>query len=318
MRSPGQMLQDSGGIEGLLQEAAKGVYRRSEQWGLGQAFRSAVQGLQSGSNSPRRRSTARWSLDEGKGVTDHSALGARIQALEERNKMLARMLQESIEDITAQANEFEKEKEEAKANKLTLSVAKLQFLQVHLENSAMPLGPEESSADSHKQSQRESFRDSKVTVLSTSSNRNTPVVSPAPSLSKSIVTRRQNSQDPETRSPTQVKAPARRPANVPTTPLITRTESPQQSPFQSSRPSLAESSYSWMLGDDGNKSNFVTAAPFSPDREIKGAVRGKTGFLFGDEQTEKSASRSGKVKGKSDKEDEDGFTLGTLKGVGKQ
>ena len=323
MRSPGQILQDSGGIEGLLQEAAKGVYKRSEQWGLSQALRTAVQGLHSGSNSPRHPPAARWSLDEGKMVKDYEGLPARIQALEDRNKALAKMLQDSIDDISAQAKEFETEKLEAKANKLTLSVAKLQFLQVHLENPVMPLGPEGVGLDGvgvhdRRDSHSEKDTDSSSITISPSDERIRPVASVAPTLSGPTVARRQNSQDSEPRSPTPTRVPARRPPNISAVPRITRAESPQQSPFQSSRPSLAQSSFSWMLGNEENGTNFVSAAPFSPERDRKVAGRGKAGFLFGDEKNENPPSKAGKDKGKQEKEDGDGFTLGTLKGIDKR
>ena len=310
MRFPGQVLQDSGGIEGLLQEAAKGVYKRSEQWGLSQAFRNAVHGLQSASNSPRRGSMARWSLDEGKIVNGTEDLSMKIQALEDRNKTLAKLLQESIDDISAQAKDFEKEKQDATATKLTLSVAKLQFLQVHLENSTMPLSQAHVGA-------REKIKDAKGYV-SPAKRTSTPVtytVQSTVSTAKPppIDTHRQNSRDSEIRSPT--RAPVRRPASVLSTPRVVRTESPKRFSFQSSRPSLAQSSFSWMLGDAENKSDFVSASPFSPEHDRKNAARGKAGFLFGDKD-EGTAKERGKSQ--AEREDDDGFTLGTLKGVTKR
>ena len=73
-----------------------------------------------------------------------------------------------------------------------------------------------------------------------------------------------------------------------------------------------------MLGNEDNKTNFVSAEPFSPERDRKLAARGKAGFLFGDEKNENPPSKAGKDKGKQEKEDDDGFTLGTLKGIDKR
>ena len=315
MRSPGQILQESGGLEGLLQEAAKGVYRRSEQWGLSQAFRNAVQGLQSGSNTPRRSISVRRSLDEDGTASDSGGAALKIQVLEERNKALAKMLQESIEDISLQAKEFEEEKQEAKANRLTLSIAKLQFLQVHLENPAMPLGSD-STMHSRKSDQEGGRRFSiQKSILSPSDNRALPVSSPIPVMTRRERTRRQSSQDYEAQSPT--RAPIRRPANISLVPRITRTQSPQQSPFQTSRPSLAQSSFSWMLGNGEDKPSFVSSAPFSPERDKRLAHRGKAGFLFGEDKSDSSASGVQKEKTRFNAEDDDGFTLGTLKGIDK-
>ena len=316
MRSPGRILQDSGGLEGLLQEAAKGVYRRSEQWGLSQAFRSAVQGLHSGSNTPRRSSNAYRLTDENQAAGSFNNLASKIQALEDRNKTLAKLLQESIEDISAQAKEFEKEKLEAKADKLTLSVAKLQFLQVHMENSAMPLGSDSADPESQRIDQDQKSDADEKSMLSPSRDGFAPVASPLPISARQATTRRQNSQDSASQSPT--RAPIRRPAHISTVPRITKTESPQQSPFQTSRPSLAQSSFSWMLGEGENKSSFVSASPFSPERDRKVALRGKAGFLFGDEKEEATHSKLSQGKAMPGMEDDEGFTLGTLKGSNKR
>lgn len=316
MRSPGQMLQESGGIEGLLQEAAKGMYRRSEQWGLSQAFRNAVHGLQSGSNTPRRSSSARHPFDEDRPASDLGELSGKLQALEDRNKILAKMLQESIEDISMQAKEFEKEKQEAGANRLTLSIAKLQFLQIHLENSAMPLITHSTGQEGRRVSHNDRLLKHRAT-RSSSNDQTAPVASQRPVLSRPVTTKRQDGQDSEAHSPT--RAPIRRPAHISAVPRITRTESPQQqSPFQSSRPSLAQSSFSWMLGTEDNKTNFVSAAPFSPERDRKNAARGKAGFLFGDDKDQSSQARTSKEKAAVTTEDSDGFTLGTLKGTDKR
>ena len=224
--------------------------------------------------------------------------------------MLAKLLQESIEDISAQAKDFEKEKQEAKATKLTLSIAKLQFLQVHLENSAMPLsqdpaGSRESIKDGQGQSSPAKRTSTSITPTIHTTTSNTK---PSP-----IETHRQSGRDSDIRSPT--RAPVRRPASVLSTPRIVRTDSPKRSSFQNSRPSLAQSSFSWMLGDAENKTDFVSASPFSPEHDRKNVARGKAGFLFGDrdEGTAKEKGRS-----QADREDHDGFTLGTLKGVPKR
>jgi TBC1 domain family member 5 len=309
LRSPGQILQESGGIEGLLQEAAKGVYRRSEQWGLGQAFRNAVQGLQSGASTPRMSfNNGKGSVDEGR--VDGSALSARIQALENRNKSLAKMLQEAMEELSEQAADFEKEKQETVANKLTLSIAKLQFLHVYLENSTLPLSADHGGGQGN---------DNAVNADKTS----TPVNSQSPipmatNIPSNQAQHRPSRSGAERKSP--VHAPARKPANISTVPKITASShgspnTPLTSPFHQPRPSLAQSSFSWMLGNEDNKTNFSSPAPFSPERDKKSNVRGKTGFLFGDEKEDSPFSK-GKDKSKLDKEDDDGFTLGTLRGIG--
>ena len=139
--SPSKFLQEQGGIEGIIQEAARGVYSRGEKWGVAKALRGAVQGLQSASSTPARLANApRWSLDVGGMVTDDSArLAARIQGLEQRNQTLAKLLEKSMEELWVQQREFTKNKAETAADALSLAIAKVQFVQVYLENPAMPL-----------------------------------------------------------------------------------------------------------------------------------------------------------------------------------
>lgn len=89
---------------------------------------------------------------------------------------------------------------------------------------------------------------------------------------------------------------------------------PQQAPFHQPRPSLAQSSFSWMLGEDQHKSSFVSPSPFPSERR---AAREKAGFLFGESKN----SAEGKTqKGKTieESEDEEVINMGTLKGRSKQ
>ncbi|KAL9626322.1 MAG: hypothetical protein Q9204_007399, partial [Flavoplaca sp. TL-2023a] len=83
----------------------------------------------------------------------------------------------------------------------------------------------------------------------------------------------------------------------------------QASPFHNPRPRLAQSSFSWMLGEDQRKSSFVSPSPFPSDRR---AARERAGFLFGESKDE---AKQKNQRGKVDEESEDEvITLGTLKG----
>ena len=110
--SPSKFLQDQGGIEGIIQEAARGVYSRGEKWGVAKALRGAYQGLQSASSTPSKLANApRWSLDTGNMITDDSAnLVTRIHGLEQRNQALAKLLERAMEDLWIQQRDFTKDK----------------------------------------------------------------------------------------------------------------------------------------------------------------------------------------------------------------
>jgi len=345
IRSPARFLQEQGGIEGILQEAAKGVYSRGEKWGVSRALRGAVQGLQSGSSSPRRSPLAgvRWSLDDGKQVSSNDEqLTARIEALETRNKALAKMLEGAIEDLVVQEKAFAKEKEEAAANALSLALAKVQFVQVYLEDSSMPLVPEAPAQEVDERSNTnpepvvtiQSPPAGKIAAVSEekSEEKSSQTEAKAPSATiaktseiKCDPTDQVKSNSPPTIPKIQEPSPAPRPDTpVDPPPLKPKTfkEKPLPSPFHQPRPSLAQSSFSWMLGPDQRKSSFVSASPFPPEKKRESATRGKVGFLFGEEEEDSHASRSTKTKDKGKDRDGggsevegDAYTLGTLRGA---
>ena len=314
IRSPGQILSDAGGgLEGLLQEAAKGISKRSEQWGIGQAFRNAVQGLQSGGASPyRTTNNAQGSLQG-----DAIAISAKLHLLEERNKALAKMLQDGMEELLNQTKVLEAQKDEAAANKLTLTIAKLQFIQVHLDNPSLPLGGHESNADQRdsNSTQADGLHETPAPPpLSTS----TAVSSDTISITQA---QRRLSKSSESGRRSPVRAPIRRPPNVSTTPKITTSQNSPSTPqpgsaFQRSRPSLASSSFSWMLGSEDGTPSFVSPMALAEDRDRRSKARGKAGFLFGD-TGDSSSDFKHKDKVQTDEKEDDGFTLGTLRGIDK-
>ena len=328
MRSPARFLQEQGGIEGILHEAAKGVYSRSEKWGVGKALLGTIQGLQSGSNSPRRLpgTDVRWSLDSGQVVSslDTNELTSRIEALEQRNKALAKMLEKAMKDLWAQEKLFDKEKQEDAANALTLAIAKVQFVQVYLEDSTMPLVPEAPSQEPSQPSEptsEQAIRENEKTAAGAPGPQGEkPGTSPAASATTTIqhetqaIAAAESPPTPKTHSP---EAPA---SQKPPPPK----PRPGPSPFHHPRPSLAQSSFSWILSDDHQrKSSFVSASPFAPEEKRLHPARAKAGFLFGDEKHEGRGAAEGKGRkgreerregGENDDDDADGFRLGTLRG----
>ncbi|KAL9024228.1 MAG: hypothetical protein Q9196_006668 [Gyalolechia fulgens] len=134
--STSRFLQEKTGLDTIIQEAAKGVYSRGEKWGVNKAFRGAVESLQSGKNHPRKQlDGSRWSLDEGTHVPSVSQLAADIKTLEQRNKGLAKLLDDPIGELWEQQRQCS---EEHPKNALSLAIAKIQFVQVYLENPTVP------------------------------------------------------------------------------------------------------------------------------------------------------------------------------------
>lgn len=286
--SPSKFLQEQGGIEGIIQEAARGVYSRGEKWGVTKALRGAVQGLQSASNNSTRLGNApRWSLDAGVMVTDDPAhLAARIQTLEQRNKALAKLLEKAMEELWVQQQGLTKDKAETAADALSLAVAKVQFVQVYLENPSMPFPTEDQVAEPED----EATDLDKVSAAEPSSPIEKPKSQPSPTrkpITKEIRKIAKSSSQvsaPHTPVGSPVKPQNPLPTSIDSIPSIDISQDvkvPKVPPRV--RPAIAQSSFSWILGEDKRKSDFIAATPFSTEKD---RARGKAGFLFGDEKSE--------------------------------
>lgn len=310
--SPARILQHQGGIEGIIHEAAKGVYNQGERWGVAKALRGAVQGLQSGNSSPRRLpEKSRWSLDSGKIISDSPKdLITKIQYLEGRNKSLAKLLEKAMEELWTQQREMNQEPNETTADVLSLAIAKVQFVQVYLENPTMPLPSENLS--------REETKDDAAVETDAGLTSSTPGSPSCQMQSDGATDEKSGSEGIHTAETVDSSVQRSAPAPVKPLPSTPNVTSPSKtsglSPFSQPRPALAQSSFSWMLGEDQQKSGFVSASPFSSERSDR---RRKGVQLFGDEKREGSRNRRGsRPNGNGDNSDDDGdvFTMGTLKG----
>ncbi|KAI9809508.1 MAG: hypothetical protein M1827_006814 [Pycnora praestabilis] len=317
---PANFLRHQGGIEGILQDAAKGVYSQGEKWGVARAVRNAVgevrknvQVLQSNSGSPQRNVTKETRIHEQGG----NQVVPRITALEDRNRYLAKLLRNAIEGLSAQQKQMTQDAPEggSVAEALSLAIAKVQFVQVYLEDSMLPL-PTSESLDF---SDRFASPEQQDPILS---NEQLPVEQPVPSRTTQPAILA--SEVPSQISPSLVVGPAHTasshdgdpmdaPRSLETSPQAKNSNKHAgPSPFHRPRPSLAQSSFSWMLGEDQRQSSFVAPSPLPPDKRRESGVRGKSGFLFGD-KTDESNGRPTPVGKKSDAVEEEIFTLGTLR-----
>lgn len=320
--SPTKFLQEQGGIEGILQEAARGVYNRGEKWGVTKALRGAVQGLQSANSSPRGNGS-RWGLDQDKNnADDESHATTRLHELEQRNKALAKLLEKAMEDLWAQQGEFTKDKRtENAADAISLAIAKVQFVQVYLENPTMPFPTETAAEEIPEKIEQEISTGSMAKDGINDSKAATLIVTNSDPFIESVTCESQ----PEATTGISQASPPTNPTLSVNRPIGPSDSKPQLTvpkhrqdkvSFQQPRPSLAHSSFSWMLGEDQRKSSFVSATAFPSERRI--AARGKTGFLFGDDHdkvdggTRDSHSLS-KVKEQEDNED---ISLGVLSSGG--
>ncbi|KAH6624928.1 hypothetical protein B0J18DRAFT_450089 [Chaetomium sp. MPI-SDFR-AT-0129] len=155
-----RILQQPGGVEALLQGAAKNVMERGEKLGINRAVRDAVgefrrnvqQGFQEsrspGSRSPGKNRRSMFG-EVSPPFADEPPL--TIALMERRNTRLAAMLDESITELKRlatsgfEAKEDGDEKSSSKNHRETVEIAaaKIQFVKACLEDSSLTLPPEE-------------------------------------------------------------------------------------------------------------------------------------------------------------------------------
>ncbi len=331
LRSPGKFLRHQGGVEGILQDAAKEVYSRGEKWGVTRVVRDAVgevrknvQGFQPGGNLQRKP------LEQISAVLDRGANAAsnnpgvteRLSILEKRNNHLARMLEEALTELRSQqaALGTEDTKKENIAEAIGVAIAKVQFVQFYLEDPMLPIPLPVQPEDGKKPADKPRPT-SPLLIEPKSSKPPETTISEVPRPESPSKDKQPLASQPEsqTKHPTTHPLPADKPA----TPTIvvedqartSATSKPQAepSPFHRPRPSLTQSSFSWMLGEDQRRSSFVSSSPLPPDKRRESAAPGQAGSLFGDGAHGKGQSSGGNGK-KVENADDEGFSLGSLRG----
>lgn len=307
----------SSGIDTLLQDAARGVFRRGESWSLNKAVQSAVgevrntvQELQSKRGGSRqgafhhRTGSAFSEISE-----DPTAeLVKQVEALENRNKALARMLESAVEDLWQQQKDAASKSspDDDQLRAFTTAIAKVQLTQVFLADTTIPLpAEEEESPDTAQEAQQ---HQPAKNVKTDTTSQGPIAMHPAPK--KPSTAPRNVTRDKATAAETSQATGASRSAT----------------PEAKSRPSLEHSPFSWMLGQ-GDKAQptmgghkFLARAASSRRSEM--STGRNVDFLFGEAIDDEDFIRgsSAGIKGRDgdknvEEEDrEDIFKLGTMKG----
>lgn len=337
--SPARFLQQQGGIEALFQGATKGVFERGERLGINQAVRDAVgevkknmQGLQAARvNSTARRTSdvMRWSLDEGRAIPPSKV---SISTMNNRNKQLARMLDQAMADLRAVPVSEDGDKD-IYVQAMDLALAKIDFVKIYLEDSTMPLQPGVSDDIPEASSSPPAPATASLPPLDPSSN--LPPTPASDSETKKTAATVVDSPLPSTPTPEPVPKLQRPPIeNSPTTvPSIVSDIADDKPQLEAdaghlarprapvpTRSSIAQSSFSWMLEPDSTpptasskSSPPKSSSPFlkSGKRPTTGPGREKAAFLFGDDGGE---TRLTNTRLASLVDADEGFKLGTIKG----
>ncbi|THW46517.1 RabGAP/TBC [Aureobasidium pullulans] len=296
MQMPGRA---SSNFEDILQGAAKGVLQRGEKWGINKAFRDAMDEVRKGVReiqavqTPQAPPRHTRGLSRQSGTSDRSTNPSlQLAILEQRNTALSKMLKKAIDDLWAYHETAigGKTGEEESLNGLSMAIAKVQFIQVYLDDATVPLSAEEEAIEAGKEDAIEVKEVQPQIKEPTSAHiDNKPAVQEAEEPADANAVEEQPKDHVE---PTQQHKDAAR-ANATKT-----TDIPLD--FHTPRPTLAQSSFSWMLGQspETSASNFAQAKALAPS-DIR---RRSKGFLFGDEDDARAGSPEKKKDSKRGKD----------------
>ncbi|KAL1989302.1 hypothetical protein VTN96DRAFT_64 [Rasamsonia emersonii] len=295
-RSPARSNHKS--LEALFQDVSEGLQRRTEAWGVAKAVRGAVTEarrnmIYSDSGSPATSRTRYSSPRFGSPkpapvkVSDPVDLAKKAVLLEKRDKRLAEMLKDALSGlrlVKESAGNLDSKASEA----LNRAYERVQSVQTSLD-SPPTSSPAESTKDTESIDgqtevlQQGERREEKQEVEAPLADSKATKMAAAPSPTPEDRTIREHGIAATSKPQTVVPVPHR--------PAV--------------RPSLAESEFSWMLGDNANRSSFISSASLPPDQSRHGDARSKQSPLFGDGRNESRKRSTG---------EDDGLALSSLRG----
>ena len=310
-KSPARFQQYQKGLETAFQEVSGTLQKRAEGWGISKTVRE-VRGavgeirrnfneIQSASGSPNR--SLQGSHDPLTGTStpseDLPELSRRLEYLEDRNKALAKMLGDVIEELRAPRTAEHPAEPDAAEGSLNVALAKMQFVQVYLDDSEIPIPPPIPSEPTIQPRTGEGMLEEEV-----KNDQASTIAEDRPPEASNVL--------PEADSTPEIKVDIDNP-------------SPVTSTKPNVRPSLAQSSFSWMLGEDRHRSSFVSSVSVPPEQRRDSTTsdtkpRPKQLFVEGkkDKKDKKDKKewkdRKEENRRGSDSSEEDGFTLNSLRG----
>lgn len=264
----------SGGLEALFQDVSGEIQRRTESWNVAKTVRGAMEEVRKNVVVPRSSPIIRPKDPLSKNSTTTlqtdtlqvQELSNRLDKLENRNKALAKMLEDALGQLRAGHERIEK-KDQEHDEAFNVALARIQFVQVYLEDLGMPI-PEDIPVE-EKAAIADALSGGAVTVNSPETVQ--PAASPPPPAAEDtklpppqIATPPTDTPLSQPQSETQSQTP--RPTSPSSTPQISKLQ-PQP------RPSLAQSSFSWMLGENHHRSSFVSSVSVEPEELRKAKTK---------------------------------------------
>ena len=297
-------------LESLFNDVSGGIKSRAEGWNVSKAVRGAVgevrrnmSNLQAQAVHSRQSSVDVHATSASDGSSTDSQirrLEQRITTLEGRNKALAKMLDGALDALRASQATSSDSAEKAEET-FNISLAKIQFVSVYLSDPEIPIpsdhvAPKESTPP-------ESSQEETTTTSEQGPNPSSLQVSvgDAATAESKLSPGLTASKSPRELSPS---------------PQIGKTGS-----SSAIRPTLADSSFSFMLGEGRHRSSFVSSVSNLPEERRSSEPKEKPQKqIFGPEQKQKQRAGDSKSGGDTKKdgeaEEDDGFTMSSLRGGG--
>lgn len=310
--SPARFATPQRHFESLFNNVSSSFPKNTEGWSVqnvSKALRGAVGEARKNfeqlqvSHSRNTSVEVRSTTEDAANISPLDDLADRLGKFEERNKALAKMLESAQESLRVWKSASSVSQENVQGeDAFNTALAKLQFVSVYLADSEIPVPPmsptvekkppqsgiprpaESGQETAAARSQRAEPVEAAIAPAHRSEGFSTPILDPkSPSATPSITTRTSSS------SPTRTTA---------------------------TRPSLAESSFSFMLGDDRHRSSFVRPKPLPEERRHSDAQNETEGKNGNDSKVKQKQHTKDKKDGTSSTNplegDQDGFTLSTL------
>ncbi|CEL02786.1 hypothetical protein ASPCAL03949 [Aspergillus calidoustus] len=284
-------------IEALLQDVSEGIQRRTETWGVAKAVRGAVNEAKKNMQVIQSEHTSRMVKHGDAAIicgADPSLrqdletvvqLKAKVKGLEERNRMLANTLGQAVNDIRSQVAKNEAVDPNA-ANVIEQALSKVQSVRTTLETpfSTPDARPYISASEKPQEEKHATPTEVERNLPENAKFARSSLDYPASDTTIG--------KSPVGSPPGQRNVLSAKPVNSPK-PLR-----------HAMRPSLADSGFSWMLGEDRHLSSFVSPASVPPEQTRHGEAKTKQNALFGNGDTQQ----------KSPQTEPDGMALNSLRG----
>ena len=286
-------------LEALFQDVSEGIHRRTETWGVAKAVRGAVseakrnmQTIQADHRPPTSRHASipamvtpneQTNEQVPRGTREFVLLQNKLDALEERNRMLAKKLSHALKDIRSSAKTSEAQ-EAPMDDSMKKALAAIQSVQTCLEDPTAPLERETPPATSH--GMRPAKQDSTISQ---------------PTTTESTPKDRKDEKGDSAVTPQEPQPSIKHHPKTKATEIMPRRPE--------SRPPLAESEFSWMLGGSQQMSKFVSPVSVPPEQSRHGEAKTKT-----KKNTKNSLFGNGEEEPKGAKKEPDSLAMESLRG----